>query len=91
MNVFRGDWANRKGWGWHDMSSWQSFFDLSAKIGQNDNPIKAADVCTNDLISGVNDFDMEKVKADAMAAELSAEMAAVDVDKIRAGMFDQEI
>ncbi|MFT4960385.1 MAG: NitT/TauT family transport system substrate-binding protein [Paracoccaceae bacterium] len=91
MNVFRGDWANREGWGWHDMSSWQSFFDLSARIGQNDNPIQAADACTNGLISGINSFDMAKVKADAMAVELSAEMAAVDVDKIRAGMFDQEI
>jgi len=91
MNVFRGDWANRKGWGWHDMSSWQSFFDLSAKIGQNDNPIKASDVLTNDLIAGANSFDIAKVKADATATGLSAEMKAVDVDKIRAGMFDQEI
>lgn len=91
MNVFRGDWANREGWGWHDMSSWQSFFDLSAKIGQNDTPIQASDVCTNDLISGINDFDLAKVKADAAAAELTPEMAAVDVDNIRAHMFDQEI
>ena len=91
MNVFRGDWANRQGWGWHDMASWQSFFDLSAQIGQNSNPFQAADVCTNDLIAGVNSFDMAKVKADAMAAQLSPELAAVDVDNIRAGMFDQEI
>ena len=32
MNVFRGDWAKRQGWGWHDMASWQEFFDLSGEI-----------------------------------------------------------
>jgi hypothetical protein len=34
INVFRGDMENREGWGWHDMASWQQFFDLSAQIGQ---------------------------------------------------------
>ena len=91
MNVFRGDWDKRQGWGWHDMASWQTFFDLSAKVAKNDSPIQAAEVCTNDLIPGANSFDVEKVKADAAAAVLSAEMAAVDVDGIRATMFDQSI
>ena len=91
MNVFRGDWDSRQGWGWHDMASWQSFFDLSAEIGQNSSPFQAGDVLTNDLIAGVNNFDFAKVKADAAAAELSSEMAAVNVDEIRDGMFDQEI
>ncbi len=90
MNVFRGDWDNRQGWGWHDMASWQQFFDLTAEIGQTDRII-ASDVCSNDLIPGANDFDVEQVRADAMAAELSPEMAAVDVDAIRASMFDQSI
>jgi NitT/TauT family transport system substrate-binding protein len=90
MNVFRGDWDNRQGWGWHDMESWQQFFDLTAEIGQTDRII-ASDVCSNDLIPGANDFDVEQVRADAMAAELSPEMAAVDVDAIRATMFDQSI
>ena len=91
MNVFRGDMSKRGGWGWHDMASWQQFFDLSAQVGQNANPIQAADVCTNELISGANDFDVEKVKADAAAAEVAADLAAVDVNKIRATMFDQAI
>jgi len=90
MNVFRGDWDKRQGWGWHDMESWQKFFDLSAKIAGKE-PLKAADVCTNDVIAGANDFDVEKVKADAAAATLSEGLAAVDVDAIRAGMFDQSI
>ncbi len=91
MNVFRGDWDKRQGWGWHDMSSWQTFFDLSAQVGQNPNPLQAADVCSNVLIPGVNTFDLERVKADAAAAELTEEMAAVDVEAIRATMFDQAI
>lgn len=91
MNVFRGDWENRQGWGWHDMASWQTFFDLSAEIGQNATPLQAADVCSNDLIPGANTFDVEQVKADAAAAVLSEEMAAVDVEAIRATMFDQAI
>jgi len=90
MNVFRGDWANRQGWGWHDMASWQKFFDLSAQIGQTD-AIVAEEVCTNDLIPGANAFDVEQVKADAAAATVSEAMAAVDVDAIRATMFDQAI
>jgi NitT/TauT family transport system substrate-binding protein len=90
MNVFRGDWDKRQGWGWHDMSSWQTFFDLTAQIGQT-TAMNAADVCTNDLIPAANEFDAAKVKADAEAATLTPEMAAIDVDKIRAGMFSQAI
>ena len=90
MNVFRGDWDKRQGWGWHDMTSWQTFFDLSAKIAGT-TPFVATEVCSNDLIPGANAFDAAKVKTDAAAAELTPEMAAIDVDTIRAGMFDQSI
>ena len=64
---------------------------VSASIGQIATPIQAADVCSNEVIAGANTFDVEKVKADAAAIELSAEMAAVDVDAIRMTMFDQAI
>ena len=90
MNVFRGDWDKRQGWGWHDLQSWQTFFDLTASIGQTE-VIQAADVCSNDLIPGANGFDAAKVKADAEATDLTPEMAAVDVEGIRATMFDQSI
>ena len=72
------------------MDSWQTFFDLSAEIGQTD-PIVATEVCTNELIPAANDFDAAEVAADAEAAEISDEMAAVDVEAIRAAMFDQAI
>lgn len=89
-NVFRGDMSKRQGWGWHDMASWQNFFDLTAQIGQTE-VIKAEDVCSNDLIAGANAFDIEKVKADAAAAGVPAGFEDVNVDEIRATMFDQAI
>jgi NitT/TauT family transport system substrate-binding protein len=89
-NVFRGDMNSRQGWGWHDMASWQQFFDLTAKIGQTA-VINAADVCSNDLIPAANDFDVEAIKADAAAAGIPAGFENVDVAAIRASMFDQAI
>jgi NitT/TauT family transport system substrate-binding protein len=89
-NVFRGDMSTRQGWGWHDMASWQSFFDLTAQIGQTD-VIKAEDVCTNDLIAAANAYDLDKIKADAAAAGVPAGFEDVNVEEIRATMFDQAI
>ena len=91
MNVFRGDMASRGGWGWHDMGSWQQFFDLSAQIGQNSEVIEATEVCTNDLIPAANEFDHEAVRAEAEAAEVNEDLAAVDVEALKASMFDQAI
>ncbi|MCX5496042.1 ABC transporter substrate-binding protein [Kaistia dalseonensis] len=91
INVFRGDMAKRGGWGWHDMASWQAFFDVTLKLGQITSPVKAEDVCTNELISGANDFDKAKVKADADGYKLTDAFAKVDVETIKAHMFDQAI
>ena len=89
-NVFRGDMSKRQVWGWHDMASWQNFFDLTAQIGQTD-VIKAEDVCTNDLIAATNAYDLDKIKADAAAAGVPAGFEDVNVEEIRATMFDQAI
>ena len=91
MNVFRGDMEAREGWGWHDMESWQRFFDISAEIGQNETPIDAQAVLTNRFIPAANDFDHEAVRADAAAAALSEEFEALDVGAIREGLFAQAI
>lgn len=91
INVFRGDMDKREGWGWHDMKSWQSFFDEIYKIGQISKPVAAEEVCTNELVGPANDFDHAKVKADADSYKLSEEMAAIDIDTIRAHMFDDAI
>jgi NitT/TauT family transport system substrate-binding protein len=90
-NVFRGDMEKRQGWGWHDMASWQAFFDGIHQLGQITNPVKAEDVCTNELIGPANDFDHAKVQADAEAYQLSPEFAAIDADAIREHMFDQAV
>ena len=91
LNVVRGDMSKREGWGHHDMAAWQTFFDKVHELGQITNPVKAEDVCTNDCIGPANDFDHEKVKADALAVELPADLAAVDVDAMQAKLFDNAI
>jgi NitT/TauT family transport system substrate-binding protein len=77
--IFRGDFASREGWGWHDMASWQGYFDTILDLGQITKAIKAEDVCKNDYIAGANDFDVEQVKEDARTYALSPEYAAVPV------------
>ena len=84
LNVVRGDMSKRQGWGDHDMAAWQTFFDKVHELGQVKTAVKAEDVCSNACIAAANDFDHDKVKADALAYALPAEFAAVDVD-IRAG------
>jgi len=75
--VFRGDFAARQGWGWHDETAWQLFFDTIKSIGQITKDIKAGDVIKNDYVAGANDFDHDKVKSDADGFQLSAEFSAL--------------
>lgn len=89
--VFRGDMDKRQGWGWHDMAQWELFFKTLRQIGQLSVDVDAAKVLTNDFVKPANDFDRAKVKADADGYKLSAEMAAVDVEKIRANIFSNEV
>lgn len=91
INVVRGDMSKREGWGHHDMAAWQTFFDQVHALGQITNPINAEDVCTNELIPGANDFDHAKVEADAKAYPVSEALAAVDIEDVRAHLFDQAI
>lgn len=91
LNVVRGDMSKREGWGHHDIAAWQTFFDLVHELGQVENPIQAEDVVTNELIPAANDFDHEKVKADALAYELPADLAAVDIEAVKVKLFDQAI
>jgi NitT/TauT family transport system substrate-binding protein len=91
INVFRGDMEAREGWGWHDMASWQAFFDTIHEMGQISTPIDAEHVLTNDFIGPANDFDHAAVKAEADAFELSADMQALDMEAIQGGLFDASI
>ena len=91
QNVVRGDMSKRAGWGDHDMAAWQTFFDQILASGQITKPIKAEDVCTNACIAAANDFDHDKVKADAAAYEVPADLAAINLDDVRAHLFDQAV
>jgi NitT/TauT family transport system substrate-binding protein len=75
--VFRGNWATRQGWGWHDLESWRAYFSTIKEIGQITKDIKPEDVIFNDFVAGGNDFDHEKVRQDARNYQLSPEFAAV--------------
>ena len=69
--VFRGDWATRKGWGWHSDESWDTFLKVAHDIQQLTKDLTAKDVLSNDWVAGANDFDHDKVKADATGYALS--------------------
>ena len=56
-DVFRGDWATRKGWGWHSEESWDLFLKTTYDIKQLSKELTAADVLTNDWVAAANDFD----------------------------------
>jgi NitT/TauT family transport system substrate-binding protein len=91
INVFRGDMDKRAGWGDHDLKAWQVFFDEIYKLKQITKPVKAEDVVTNDCIKAANDFDHDKVKADAMAYKLPDDLAAVNIEDVKAHLFDQAV
>jgi NitT/TauT family transport system substrate-binding protein len=76
-DVFRGDWASREGWGWHNEDDWNTFLTITFDIGQLTEELTAADVLTNDWVAAFNDFDHDAVKADAEAFELSEDFASL--------------
>ncbi len=77
--VYRGNWATREGWGWHDPASWNTFLTTIREIGQLTRDIKAEEIIKNDFVAGGNEFDVERVKADAMGFQLAPEFEAVPV------------
>jgi NitT/TauT family transport system substrate-binding protein len=82
--VFRGDWESREGWGWHDLEQWRLFFDTIHEIGQISAPIAAEEVISNKYVPAANQFETERVEADAEGYALPEEFEAVDVEAIRA-------
>ncbi|MCA9877369.1 MAG: ABC transporter substrate-binding protein [Thermomicrobiales bacterium] len=75
--VFRGDWAEREGWGWHSDTDWDLFLKTAYDIGQLTKELTAADVLSNDWVAGINDFDHEAVQAAATGFELSEDFASL--------------
>ncbi|MCL5960090.1 MAG: ABC transporter substrate-binding protein [Chloroflexi bacterium] len=76
-NIFRGDWAKRQGWGWHDLAAWADYFKIVKGLGQLTKDVKPEDVITNDFVKPSNDFDHDKVKADAQGYKLTGDWAKV--------------
>lgn len=75
--VYRGDWASREGWGWHDPAAWELFLTTINEIGQLSEPVPADQIIANDFVAGANEFDREQVAADAAGFALAAEFEAV--------------
>jgi NitT/TauT family transport system substrate-binding protein len=90
-NVFRGNMEKREGWGHHNMEQWSLFFKTLKQIGQLAVDVDPASVITNEFVKPGNDFDKAKVKADAEGYKLSEEMAAVDVEKIKANFYSNVV
>jgi len=73
------------------MAAWQTFFDKIYELKQVKQPIKAENVCTNDCIGPANNFDHAKVKADADAYKLSDAFSKIDVENVKAHLYDQAV
>jgi NitT/TauT family transport system substrate-binding protein len=69
-NVFRGDWPSREGWGWHDIDSWNLWFNTVRDIDQLTREFPTEDVIKNDFIAAANDFDHDMVAQEAANFEL---------------------
>ena len=76
-DVFRGNWDEREGWGWHSEEAWDLFLKTTFDIDQLTEELTAADVLSNDWVAAYNDFDHEAVKKDALAFELSEDFASL--------------
>jgi NitT/TauT family transport system substrate-binding protein len=82
-NVYRGRWDERGKWGYHIIPSWDLFFQTGRDIGQISGDFTTEEVVKNDLVDVANQFDADRVKADAEGFELNDEYGAVDVEAIQ--------
>ena len=64
---FRLDQAGVTQWGEDSMANYQAYLDFLLKQGINKEPVKAADIVTNDLVPEINAFDGAQVAADSRA------------------------
>lgn len=59
--------------------TWNTYLEIIYELGQTQNKLTFDDVATNDLVTEINDFDKERVKADAEAFELNDTWKDVEV------------
>jgi NitT/TauT family transport system substrate-binding protein len=89
--TFKGDMTKRAGWGEHDIPAWDKFFKILKAIGMSKVDIDTARYVTNDYIANANAFDKAKVRADADAYVLPADLAAVDMADVEAKFYSNVI
>lgn len=89
--TFKGDLPARAGWGEHDIAGFQKFFDVQKEIGLLSTEIAAEDFVLNDFIAEGNDFDKDKVIADAMSYALPDDLAGLDMDDIEKNFYNSAI
>jgi len=75
--VFRGNWEDRKGWGWHSDDAWDLFLKTTHDIGQLTKELTAADVLSNDWVATANDFDHDAIKEAATSYELTGDFTSL--------------
>lgn len=76
---FDGDRAG-KGYGYSDPEAWKSYIDTVHKLGQIENHLKVENVINNAFVKGANDYDREKVRAQAKAHPLTDEFKDLKVN-----------
>jgi len=59
------------GYGWFELNGWKNYLDIIYKLGQTKKLLPLANVATNDLIKGANDFDHARVEKDAKSFPLN--------------------
>ena len=79
MYLYNQTHAAGLGYGYSDMTNWQSYLDRLYDLGQTTRRLMAEEVVSNDLIELVNAFDKERVAADAAAFELTEEWAGLEL------------
>jgi len=89
--TFKGDMSKRAGWGEHDITGFQRFFDIQQEIGLLSSDINAADFVLNDFIASANEFDHEKVKSDAVSYKLPDDFSSIDMDDVEANFYNSAI
>jgi len=89
--TFKGDIAQRAGWGEHDIPAWDNFFKILKEIGQSKIDIDTSRYVSNDFIAGANDFDKAKVHADADNYVLPKELSSINMEEVEASFYKNVI
>lgn len=80
--MYYGSYRMGHGYGWSDIEAWQAYIDVVHELGQIQTHFDADEVVTNALIDEANNFDAERVRADAEAFDLDEVWADVEAPDV---------